>query len=162
MPPLRAAQAARLHEQAPGRPADRPGSSAATAMTPAAMIISECINCGLAYEPESDVCGGIWYITVWSRREVEALSDGADASASAPAAELNERYGAYRGAEYPGTSTPYMTIRGSVMLAEIWSQLRQRLTQLTLLCGRTEAPLTYSSSLMLTSSPRTVMFSTRH
>lgn len=33
---------------------------------------------------------------------------------------------------------------------------------LTLLCGRTEAPLTYNSSLMETSSPRTVMFSTRH
>ena len=42
-----------------------------------------------------------------------------------------------------------MTIRGSVMLLEID------------LCGRTEAPLTYSSSLMVTSSPRTVMFSTR-
>lgn len=42
-----------------------------------------------------------------------------------------------------------MTIRGSVMLLEID------------LCGSTEAPLTYSSSLMVTSSPRTVMFSTR-
>lgn len=56
----------------------------------------------------------------------------------------------------------HMTMRGSVMLAEIWRQLLQLKVQLTLLWGRTDAPLTYSSSLMLTSSPRTVMFSTRH
>lgn len=58
----------------------------------------------------------------------------------------------------------YMTIRGSVMLLEIclisWN-LAERDHILTLLCGRTDAPLTYSSSLIVTSSPRTVMFSTR-
>lgn len=42
----------------------------------------------------------------------------------------------------------YMTILGSVMLLEM------------LLWGSTLAPLMYSSSLIATSSPRTVMFST--
>lgn len=37
----------------------------------------------------------------------------------------------------------------------------KRQGRLTLLCGRTEAPLMKSSSLIATSSPRTVMFSTR-
>ena len=43
----------------------------------------------------------------------------------------------------------HMTILGSVMLVEM------------LLCGKTDAPLMYSSSLMVTSSPRTVIFSRR-
>jgi hypothetical protein len=48
-----------------------------------------------------------------------------------------------------------------VMLLEIYTQYQAQKHPLTLLCGKTDAPLIYSSSLMVTSSPNTVMFSNR-